>query len=228
VLSNPSAQATLLVFVRHGETLWNLDRRFQGQLDIPLSEQGKKQAEAAAGWLTDQQMRFAAIYSSDLQRALQTAEPISRRLGLPIIRVPELRELHCGVWQGLTVDEVEALYPGEQQRWHDTIDTFTLPGGESIPDVQRRVLPFIKRIAERHKGEAVIVVSHGAALASLIAAIHDWDLVETWRTKRARMGNTGVTAMLVDQATDENSLLLFNSTGHLSEPADLQPPLVKA
>src|SRR5216110_2190911 len=94
-------QRTLVYLVRHGETTWNVERRFQGQLDVELSKTGLRQAEAVARWLAAQPVRFAAIYSSDLQRASRTALSIGAKLGLEPRRDPSLRELNVGEWQGL-------------------------------------------------------------------------------------------------------------------------------
>ncbi len=208
-------EPTYIYLVRHGETEWNRDRRFQGQLDVPLSMVGREQAEAVAHWLARQPVHFTAIYTSDLKRASQTAQAIGDRLGITPQPVTALREIHVGEWQGLSVDEVEAGYPGQINEWADKIDSFTLPGGENIPQVQERVFAFYRKVAQEHEGEAIILVSHGAALAALIAAIHNWELVETWRTRRARMGNTGVTAISIEHATGKATTLLLNSSEHL-------------
>src|SRR5438067_685184 len=104
---------TLVYLVRHGLTEWNLQKRFQGQLDVPLSREGLEQSRRLGQWLAGQSVRFSAIYSSDLARAMQTAQAVGECLGL----VPEpaigLREIHCGEWQGLTVEDVDARYPGQ-------------------------------------------------------------------------------------------------------------------
>jgi probable phosphoglycerate mutase len=206
---------TLVFLVRHAETAWNVERRFQGQTDVPLSSTGEDQAVQLANWLTSQPVRIAAIYSSDLQRARATAQPIADRLEIESSYATGLRELNCGAWQGLTVAEVEEKYPGELQWWREHIRGFTLPGGESIPDVQRRVFSYIDDVVQAHLGEAILVVSHGAALAAYIAAINGWDLQETWDSHRARMSNTGVTAMAISHTGRPPHTLFFNSIAHL-------------
>lgn len=208
----------VVYFVRHGVTEWNRQRRFQGQLDIPLSAEGLKQAALVANWLANQQRNFAAIYSSDLLRARQTAEKIGKQLGLEPILSKELREINVGDWQGLSYDEVNERYPGQIEEWYRTIDRFTLPGGESVPLVQRRTFALFRSLLERHAGQAIIVVSHGMALSALIAAIHDWDLLETYNTNRARHGNTGVSAVEIDARSGEATLLFTNSVVHLDSP----------
>src|SRR4051812_14446297 len=122
---------TLVYLVRHGETTWNAERRFQGQLDVELSSTGVEQAEAVALWLASQPVHFTAIFSSDLKRAVQTAQTIGRRLGLVPELHRDLREMHAGEWQGLLTSEIEARFPGKLAEWAARVDSFTTPGGES-------------------------------------------------------------------------------------------------
>jgi broad specificity phosphatase PhoE len=209
---------TLVYLVRHGETTWNAERRFQGQLDVELSRTGISQAEAVSAWLAAQPVHFTAIYSSDLKRAVQTAQTIGKRLGLIPELHRDLRELHAGEWQGLLASEIEARFPGKLAEWSATVDSFTTPGGESVPRVQQRVYATYKAIVSQHPGDAIIIVSHGAALTALLAALHDWDLVETWQSRKARMPNTGVTVVALDHEKSKHELLLLNSAEHLPEP----------
>jgi broad specificity phosphatase PhoE len=208
---------TLVYLVRHGETTWNRERRFQGQQDVPLSELGKEQSGVVARWLAGQQVKFGAVYSSDLARASQTAGIIAATLGLEPIYSPALREIHVGEWQGLLVDEIRQRYPGHLEEWDRLVDRFTLPGGESIPQVRDRVFAFYKSIISQHAGEAIVIVSHGACLAALMVAMHGWDLVTTWETRLARMGNTGVSIISFNHATSAHEPVLLNSTSHLAE-----------
>jgi probable phosphoglycerate mutase len=208
---------TLVYLVRHGETAWNVERRFQGQLDVELSRRGLAQAEAVAEWFAAQPVHFSAIYSSDLKRAVQTAQAIGNRLGLIPELHRDLRELHAGEWQGLLASEIEARFPGQLAEWSAQVDSFTTPGGESIPKVQKRIHANYNRIVAHHPGDAIIIVSHGAALTALLAALHDWDLVETWHSRKARLSNTSVTVVALDHEKSEHELLLLNSSEHLPE-----------
>jgi len=214
-------QRTLVYLVRHGETTWNVERRFQGQLDVELSKTGLRQAEAVAKWLAAQPVRFAAIYSSDLKRATRTALIIGGKLGLVPRLDPALREINVGEWQGLVASEIEERFPGQLEEWQEKIDSFTLPGGESIPIVQDRIYTAYQEIVEQHRGQAIIIVSHGAALAALMAALHDWDLVDTWHTKRARMGNTHVSVAVFDHERSKHEIIMMNSGEHLETPGDM-------
>jgi broad specificity phosphatase PhoE len=206
---------TLVYLVRHGETSWNAEQRFQGHLDVELSRKGISQAEALATWIADQPVHFAALFSSDLKRAVQTAQIIGRRVGLVPQLYRGLREVHGGEWQGLVRAEIEARFPGKLHLWDAQLDSFTVPGGESLPDVQERIYTTYERIVAAHPGEAIIIVSHGAALTALLAALHDWDLVATWQSRQARMGNTGVTVVAHDHDENKHDLILLNSSEHL-------------
>ncbi|MDQ3929081.1 MAG: histidine phosphatase family protein [Chloroflexota bacterium] len=212
---------TRVYLVRHGETTWNRERRFQGQQDVPLSQLGVEQSGIVARWLAEQQASFAAVYSSDLARAVQTAGIIAATLGLEPVYAPALREIHVGEWQGLLVDEIRQRYPGQLEEWDRLVDRFTLPGGESIPQVRDRVFGFYNSIVTRHPGQAIVIVSHGACLAALIVAMLGWDLVTAWNTRLARMGNTGVSAIAFDHTTGGHELVLLNSTSHLAEPTGI-------
>ncbi|MEJ5248588.1 MAG: histidine phosphatase family protein [Caldilinea sp.] len=153
--------------VRHGQTDWNLQGRYQGQADPPLNETGVQQAQAAAEALAGR--CYAALYSSDLERARVTAEIIARRLGLEVIVDPRLREVNQGAWEGLLVTEIQERYPLEwEARQRDRLRFRAPGGGESVEDVAARIWAAMDDIARRHPCEAVIVVSHGLALATML------------------------------------------------------------
>ena len=145
---------------RHGQTVWNAERRFQGQSDIPLDEAGQAQAERAARLLAA--LRPDLIVSSDLSRAAQTAAPLSRLTGLEVTLDKDLRERSGGRWEGLTDTEIRTRYPAEHASW-------TPPDGEPSAVVAERVAGALLRVAEAVSGPAMttglaVVVSHGAAL----------------------------------------------------------------
>jgi broad specificity phosphatase PhoE len=210
-----------LYLVRHGETYSNREQRFQGQLDDPLSPAGQTQAEALGRWLAGRRVRVGAIYSSDLRRTAETAEIVGAHLGLTPVLAPGLREIDCGDWQGLTGAEIEARFPGGLQTWLDEVATYCLPGGESVPDLQRRIMTFYQDTVAPRRDEAVLLVSHGLALSVLIATLLDWDLAEAWRERRAGMVNTGVTVLIHDPAHGGYRLDRLNSAEHLPRDADL-------
>lgn len=154
---------TELVLVRHGVTAWNRARRFQGHIDIPLDDEGHRQARLAAGRLASEPV--AAVYASDLGRARQTAEPIARALGLPLGVEPGLRERHYGAFEGLDHDALERDHAEAYARWRAREPDFALPGGgESLRSFHARVQAALQRLVLCHPGERVVAVTHGGVL----------------------------------------------------------------
>ena len=141
---------------RHGQTIWNVERRFQGQTDIPLDDTGEAQAEYAARRLAT--LRPDAIFSSDLTRAAGTAAPLARLTGLAVTLDKDLRERSGGSWEGLTDREIAERYPAERASWNP-------PDGEPTAAVADRVAGALRRVADTvADGGLAVVVSHGAAL----------------------------------------------------------------
>ena len=137
---------TALLLVRHGETDWNADGRLQGHTDRPLSDFGRRQARQLAEELAEE--KLDAIYASDLSRASETAEIVGVRLGLGVVIDPGLREKDWGTWEGLTgVERDRVEFVGESTEAH-----------------QERMLGALRRIAERHSGGRVLVVTHGGSM----------------------------------------------------------------
>jgi probable phosphoglycerate mutase len=162
----PHADADIdctLCLVRHGETDWNVERRLQGHIDIPLNERGRAQAENTARSLAG--MRFAALYTSDLARARQTAAAITRRLTMPEHIDPRLRERHYGLFQGLTYDEAARRHPEFYRRFTARELAFSFPEcGESLHAFADRIRAALHEIALRHRGDHVLIVTHGGVL----------------------------------------------------------------
>ena len=157
-----SMPPTRICLVRHGETDWNREKRLQGHEDIPLNTTGLAQAEATARHLSEHD--FSAIYSSDLSRALATAQTAASHLGLPVTPTEELRERHGGIFQGLTQDEAWAHHGEGYGRYRGRDPDYAAPGGESLRKVAERVTDFLHKLAELHEGESILVVSHGGVL----------------------------------------------------------------
>jgi alpha-ribazole phosphatase len=152
-----------LILVRHGLTDWNLERRYQGRLDIPLNAAGRAQAEALKAQLED--VPFEIVYSSPLRRAYETAEIISG--GRPLVCDERLAEIDHGTWQGRTQDEIAERWPCEWQRWNTDPDQFTPPGGETAAQVQSRVKAFMSDIREK----AALCVSHGVVIQTFLSTV---------------------------------------------------------
>jgi 2,3-bisphosphoglycerate-dependent phosphoglycerate mutase len=153
---------TRFCIVRHGETDWNVERRIQGHIDIPLNAVGRAQAEATAAGLAGR--AFVAAYSSDLARAWQTAEAASRRIGVELRPDPGLRERHYGIFQGLTAAEGAERFPAAHARYVARDPHYDFEVGESLSHAAARVVAAIEALAVRHPGQKVLLVSHGGVL----------------------------------------------------------------
>jgi broad specificity phosphatase PhoE len=159
--------ATTFVLVRHGETDWNRERRFQGHADVPLNEAGRRQADALADALAGES--FAAAYSSPLRRALETAEIVAARLDLSVDASDGLMEVDVGSWSGLTTTEVEQRFPDGFGQWAES-RTGGWTDGETYDELGARVVAELFEIAKRHPGEHVLAVTHGGPIRSVLAA----------------------------------------------------------
>jgi broad specificity phosphatase PhoE len=155
---------TTIVLVRHGETDWNRERRFQGHADTPLNDAGRAQAADLADSLTSE--RLVAVYTSPLRRAYETAALIAIRLELDVRPLDALREIHVGQWEGLTIDEVKERYPESASAgWHSR-----WPGGETYDELSARVLPALVSLAHKHANERILVVTHAGPVRAALAA----------------------------------------------------------
>ena len=162
--------STRICLVRHGETAWNAEGRVQGQTDIALSAVGHAQARAAASILARHD--FSTVYSSDLLRVRQTAEPTAQRLALPVALDRELRERHYGIFECLLYTEVKQRYPQHYARFRDKDPEFDFDTGESLRAFFGRSLAAVSRIAQTHRGEQVLVFTHGGVLDMIYRHIH--------------------------------------------------------
>jgi probable phosphoglycerate mutase len=153
---------TRLCLVRHGETAWNAEGRVQGQLDVPLSEVGLSQAAAVSRILGKES--FDAIYSSDLVRVRQTAEPSAQILKKEPILEKALRERHYGVFQGMTYADAKEKQPEGYARFRAKDLDYDFGSGESLRDFNERCLSVFARIAEKHQGQGILVFTHGGVL----------------------------------------------------------------
>ncbi len=162
-----------LVLVRHGQTAWNATYRAQGHADISLDDTGRAQARAAAPYLAE--MKPVRVWSSDLARALETAEIFAAAAGLPVKTDPRLREYDVGVRSGLTTAEFAERYPAEHAAWLVHDESLLVEGEESSTQVRTRVLPALREIlAGLDAEQTALVVMHGACLKVGLAALLGW------------------------------------------------------
>lgn len=185
---------TTILLTRHGESDWNRARRWQGFADRPLTETGRERDCLLAERLADTELD--AVYSSDLQRARETAEIVARSKGLRVETTPDLREVDVGSWSGLTRTEAEARFPEAYARW--------LQGGEGWDDgetyagMSRRVVGAILRIAAKHPNGRVLVVAHGGSIRAVHAAALGVD-VHTYRRIQRVEPNATLSAVCVNE-----------------------------
>ncbi len=212
---NPSPRT--IVMVRHGETEGNIDDKAQGHFDAQLTERGRLQAQAVAKRLAD--VKFDAVYSSDLRRAMDTAKSITaNNPDLEIQPRPELREYHFGDFEDFLWEDIAGAIPAVYQRWKnlDTRVTLEFPGGESMGKAWQRVGDFAYEMLRKHRqgSETILVVGHGGSLQALLGQLlnlrirDQWDFVFT---------NTGVTILDEHLYTPNGwRMKTFNDTSHLN------------
>jgi len=203
---------TEFMFIRHGETDWNRQQRFQGQIDVPLNATGQEQARRLAARLADAPAQV--MLSSDLLRTRQTGEPLAASWRLTPHLNPAFREQSFGVLEGLDVPTIQAQHPDLWARWLEHRADFELPGGgESLRQFHTRVIGAVRQAAEDHAGQAVTVVTHGGVLDML------------WRTanglaldglRNCEIPNTGINRLRWRAGTLE--ILGWADAGHLAPP----------
>jgi len=195
---------TLLYLIRHARSIWNAEGRWQGQADPPLDDIGLKQAHALADHLRGEAL--AAVYSSPLARARQTAEIIAQTCHTPLIFDDRLKERHIGEWAGLTLEEVKARYPTVYRPgWHINGP----PGGESQASLMARAAAVFAEIVADHPDTTVAVVSHGGTLNAYLAHL--------FGTQRGTFAFENAAYARVHLKDDRIHLLSLGSAGNLSE-----------
>ena len=151
-----------LIFIRHGSSTWNEERRIQGQMDPPLSTRGQEQVALLAERLKDK--RPAGFYTSDLTRAASTAAAIGSRIGKQPEPLPALREVALGEWEGLDRDQIQSRYPREWERWSAEPSWDIVPGAEGTAAFEERVGGALDLLLERHRSGEVLIVTHGGVI----------------------------------------------------------------
>ena len=160
---------TTVIITRHGETEWNRQLRHQGHMDSPLTPQGILQAQALGARLKG--LPIQTIYSSDLGRAMHTAQILAEAIGLPVQPESGLRETCLGISQGLTMHEFKEQYPQLHEQFLQRDPDFCLPDGESLRQFHARTITCLQTLAARHPGQTILVVSHGGNLGCIFREI---------------------------------------------------------
>ena len=184
-------EPTRIIAIRHGETAWNVDTRIQGHLDIPLSANGRWQAERLAEALRGEPIQ--AIYASDLTRAWETAQYVGRATGVNVTPEIGLRERGFGDFEGKTFAEIEVLLPEQSLRWRKRDPEFSPAGGESLVALRARVVEAAQRLAALHPGEQIALIGHGGVMDVLYRAATRLDIQapRTWT-----LGNAAINRLM--------------------------------
>ena len=184
-----------MLLVRHGATDWNRARLAQGQADIALNRMGRRQAREAAEALAGYELD--AVYASDLQRAVATAQAIAGRQGLEVITDRDFREIDQGEWEGVHSDEIRRRWP---ELWGPARHVSRRPGGESPEEVSRRALAGLRRVLQAHPTGTVAIVSHGGTIRWLVAAAKGYGVAGSQRLRG--LANGGVIAVRAEVTED--------------------------
>lgn len=198
------------ILVRHGQTDWNVQRRFQGQHDVPLNEVGRKQAAALSRRLAGE--RIHTIYASDLQRVTETAEHIVQTHQLTVQPEPRLREMSFGDWEGLTYAQIGQRYPKLRAEWEADMLRVTLPGGESLMGVASRVRDLYDQLVRDHQDETVLLAAHGGSLRVLLGVALGLGPERYWQF---RLDTASLTELYV--YPEGPILTRLNDTAHLRD-----------
>jgi alpha-ribazole phosphatase/probable phosphoglycerate mutase len=177
-----------VIFIRPGETDWNRQKRWQGWVAVPLNEHGRRQAQRLANYIRN--IGMSVLYTSDLKRAIETADLLAEKLGYAPIPDERLRERNIGSWQGLTPDEMSQWYPAEYGQLLADHHNFRVPGGESRNDVKKRILVAFNDIVAQDKGETIGIMSHTTAIHELLS-----ELIPGTQADNVGVSNTSVTTI---------------------------------
>ena len=220
-----------VIFVRHGESVWNEARRFQGSSDPELSARGRAQAARVAHRLrADIDPRaepgrrggpVAALYTSPLRRAAATAGAIAEVLGLPVRPEEDLREVGLGEWEGMTPAEIDARWGNAYTRWARDPAALVPPGGEGMDAFSARVGCAVDRIRSAHPGADIVIVSHGGAIGTYVCRVLGLGVSSLFRFK---LENASLTEIVEDHVGLR--LALLNDTSHLRDGATPRPSIV--
>lgn len=174
---------TRVYLMRHGEVVNDGERRYNGHIDIDITQKGVEQMHRLAGMLHGK--GIAAVYSSDLIRSVKGAAIISDRVGIPYTSLRELRERSVGAWEGLTAGEIQERFSAEYASWRADLLGYRPPGGESLNDVKERVLPEFNRLVDTHRSQELALLLHGGVNRVILADALGLDMMNLFRIDQA-------------------------------------------
>jgi len=204
-----------IILIRHGETNWNKEGRFQGQIDVPLNEKGREQATKASKYL--EEVEFNKAFSSSMKRPYETAKIILNNKNIKIEKIEDLIEINHGLWEGSLEEEIKQKWPEMLNNWHEKPESVTMPEGESILQVSERAICAWNYICDlQQENDTTLVVAHDAVNKTLICHILGLSFSDIWMIKQ---GNGGIT--VIDIFKNKNNVLSsLNITNHLGQILD--------
>ncbi|RYF44086.1 MAG: histidine phosphatase family protein [Comamonadaceae bacterium] len=204
---------TELILIRHGETEWNRELRFQGHVDVGLNATGLEQARRLALRLSGEPAH--RVYSSDLMRARQTADPVGQTLGLAALTDPALREQNFGEVDGMRVDDIKAQHPQAWEGWLRFEEDYCMPLGETTRQFHGRVMDAVHRLVASHPNETLVIVTHGGVLDMIYRTARSLGLNGP---RQSEIPNAGLNRVRMRDGTID--ILAWADVAHL---ADLPP-----
>lgn len=213
---------TRLIVVRHGESVGNCDGYFTGNVDIELTDLGRRQALMVRDFLKD--YHIDKVCSSDLSRAYETALPIAEQRGLTVEKIPDIREINGGVWEKMVYADIKAAYPVEYDTWLTDMGNASCVGGESVVELAARVDRAIKNIVAENDGKTVCIVCHGTPIRALACIwrgvdIHNMQSVP-W------VANASVSIAEYGSPDAAPDIILYGHTDHLKDCVTMLPDTV--
>jgi broad specificity phosphatase PhoE len=200
--------STRFILIRHGETDWNKEDRFRGRSNIGLNSTGHEQARKIAAWFADE--KIAAVYSSPLPRALETAAPLAADRQLQVAPSANLLDVDFGGWEGLSREEAQTKFPEPYDLWMKAPGRVRFPGGESVRQVRNRIENLLRELSEDHLGETVALVSHRITCHVMLCYVLGLSNDALWRLRQD--------VACINEFKEREGrfiLTLFNSTAHL-------------
>lgn len=201
---------TEIFLIRHGETVWNTKKLIQGQLDSPLTDNGIRQSNLLSKRI--KKINPDIIYTSDLKRAIDTANIINQHINKDVIKISGVRERHWGVFQGADWPKVKKFFPTQYKYYKNDSKNYTIPNGESYNQVTKRTMDTLSDIIKNHENQKIVVVTHGGVISPLIRNL----LSIPYKTHRKFMiSNTSITKLLYNEFGF--SILSLGDIAHLED-----------
>ena len=212
---------TKLILVRHGQSQANIDSVFAGHTNTPLSELGVLQANKTAEFLKEN-YKIDIAYASDLQRAYNTGKTIADKQGIQVIKSNNLREIYAGVWEGLSFIDIKERFPDSYKTWKEDIGNALPNEGESVSELQFRIINEIKEIACKNENKTILIATHATPIRSLLCYIKGLPLSEMHNVPW--VSNSSITVM--DYENDSFNIILEGYDKHLGNSSSTLSKIV--